>query len=164
VTSCGNGHCLCPLRILYVLRHAWNRHISVRQDSGDAGAQQASPILSYSRSAWPFTQEEKVPMQLNSLLMLCLITYRRLAQGIRYHRFLLFCHPLVLPSLIAFLFNLQNIKYTQALLHCTLHKISFPTSLYLPKSDSEQECYVCFTSANKSVTKFKNAQRPMFSQ
>jgi hypothetical protein len=36
-----------PLRILYVLRRAWNRRVSVRQDSGDAGAQQASPILSY---------------------------------------------------------------------------------------------------------------------
>jgi hypothetical protein len=37
----------CPLRILYVLRHVWNRRISVRQDSGDACAQQASPMLSY---------------------------------------------------------------------------------------------------------------------
>jgi hypothetical protein len=37
----------CPLRILYVLRHTWNRHVSVRQDSGDARAHQASLILSY---------------------------------------------------------------------------------------------------------------------
>jgi hypothetical protein len=37
----------CLLRILYVLRRAWNRCGSVRQDSGDAGAQQASPILRY---------------------------------------------------------------------------------------------------------------------
>jgi hypothetical protein len=37
----------CPLRILYVLRHAWNRCVSVRQDSGDAGAHQASLILSH---------------------------------------------------------------------------------------------------------------------
>jgi hypothetical protein len=37
----------CPLWILYVLRRAWNRCVSVRQDRGDAGAQQASPILSY---------------------------------------------------------------------------------------------------------------------
>jgi hypothetical protein len=36
----------CPLRILYVPRHAWNRRVSVCEDSGDAGAQQASPILS----------------------------------------------------------------------------------------------------------------------
>jgi hypothetical protein len=32
-----------------------------------------------------------------------------------------------------FLFNVQNRKYTQALLHRTVHKISFPTSLYFPK-------------------------------
>jgi hypothetical protein len=37
----------CLLRILYLLRRAWNRRILVRQDSGDAGAQLASPILSY---------------------------------------------------------------------------------------------------------------------
>jgi hypothetical protein len=37
----------CPLQILYVLRRAWNRHVSVRQDSGDAGARQASLILSF---------------------------------------------------------------------------------------------------------------------
>jgi hypothetical protein len=36
-----------PLRILYVLRRTWNRCVSVHQDSGDASAQQASPILSY---------------------------------------------------------------------------------------------------------------------
>jgi hypothetical protein len=36
----------CPLQILYVPRCAWNRRVSVRQDSGDAGAQYASPILS----------------------------------------------------------------------------------------------------------------------
>jgi hypothetical protein len=29
----------CPLRILYVLRRAWNIRVSVHQDSGDAGAQ-----------------------------------------------------------------------------------------------------------------------------
>jgi hypothetical protein len=39
----------CPLRILYVLRRvrAWNRRVSVRQDSGDVCAHQASQILSY---------------------------------------------------------------------------------------------------------------------
>jgi hypothetical protein len=37
----------CPLRILYAFRRARNRRVSVRQDSGDAGAQQASPIWSY---------------------------------------------------------------------------------------------------------------------
>jgi hypothetical protein len=37
----------CTLRILYVLRCVWNRCASVHQDSGDAGAQQASPILTY---------------------------------------------------------------------------------------------------------------------
>jgi hypothetical protein len=58
-----------------------------------------------------------------------------------------------------FFFNAQNRKYTKALLHCTVHKIFFPTSLYLPKSDSEQESYVHFTSAMKSVLKFQNAQR-----
>jgi hypothetical protein len=36
----------CPLQILYVLRRTWNRRVSIHQDSGDAGAQQASPILS----------------------------------------------------------------------------------------------------------------------
>jgi hypothetical protein len=88
-------------------------------------------------------------------LMLCLITYRRLAQGILlFHRHLLLYHPLVLPSLHEFLFNVQNIKYTQPLLNCIVHKIYFPTGLYLPKSDSGQESYVCFTSAMKSVLKF----------
>jgi hypothetical protein len=38
----------CPLPILYVLTRAWNRRVSVRRDSGDAGAQNVSPILSYS--------------------------------------------------------------------------------------------------------------------
>jgi hypothetical protein len=48
----------------------------------------------------------------------------------------------------------QTIKYTQDLLHCTVHKISFPIIVYLPKSDSEQESYVYFTSAMKFVLKF----------
>jgi hypothetical protein len=112
---------------------------------------------------WPFMQEEKGPMQLHSLPILCLITYRRLAQGIWHHRFLLLCHPSVLPSLHAFLFNLQNIKYTQTLLYCIVHKIFFPTSLYLPKSDSEQGSYVCYTLVMKAVLKFQNVQRSMFS-
>jgi hypothetical protein len=78
--------------------------------------------------------------------MLCLITYRRLAQGIvLLHRYLLLYNPSVLPSLHEFLFNAQNKKYTEALLHCTMHKISFPMSLYLPKSDSGQESYVSIT-------------------
>jgi hypothetical protein len=86
--------------------------------------------------------------------MLCLITFRRLAQGILLlHRYLLY-HPSVLPSLHEFLFNVQNIKYTQALIHCTVHKISFPKSLYFPKLDSGQESYVRFTSAMKSVLKY----------
>jgi hypothetical protein len=83
--------------------------------------------------------------------MLCLITYRRLSQGI------LLYHSFVLPSLHAFLFNVQNIKYTQALFHCIVHKSSFPTSLYFPKSESRQESYVRLTSAMKSVLKFQNA-------
>jgi hypothetical protein len=96
--------------------------------------------------------------------MLCLITYRRLAQCILLlHRYLLLYHPSVLPSLHEFLFNVQNIKYTQSLFHCTVRKISFPTSLYFPKSDSGQESYVCFTSVMKSVLKFQNAQCSMFS-
>jgi hypothetical protein len=37
----------CPLWILYVMRQAWNRRVSVCQDSGDTGAQQASLILRY---------------------------------------------------------------------------------------------------------------------
>jgi hypothetical protein len=60
-------------------------------------------------------------------------------------------------------FNVQKRKYTQALLHCIVHKISFPKSLYLLKSDSGQESYIRFTSAMKSVLKFQNAQRSMFS-
>jgi hypothetical protein len=93
-----------------------------------------------------------------------LITYRRLSQDILlFHRYLLLYHPSVLPSLHEFFFNAQNRKYTQALLHCTTHKISFPMSLYLPKSDSGQESYVRFISAMKSVLKFQNAQRSMFS-
>jgi hypothetical protein len=96
--------------------------------------------------------------------MLCLITYRRLAQGILLlHRDLLLYNPSVLPSLHEFFINFHNRKYTQALLHCTVHKICFPRSLYLPKPDSGQESYVCFTSAMKSVLKFQNAQRSMFS-
>jgi hypothetical protein len=55
--------------------------------------------------------------------MLCLITYRRLAQGILLlHRYLLLYHRSVLPSLHDFFFNVQNRKYTQPLLHCTVHK------------------------------------------
>jgi hypothetical protein len=96
--------------------------------------------------------------------MLCLITYTRLAQGILLlHHYLLLYHPLVLPSLHEFFFNIQNIKYTQILLHCTVHKISFPTSLYFPKSYSGQESYVRFTSVMKFVLKFQNAQVSMFS-
>jgi hypothetical protein len=65
--------------------------------------------------------------------MLFLITYRRLTQGILLlHRYLLLYHPSVLPSLHEFLFNVQNRKYTQDLLHFTVHKVSFPMSLYLP--------------------------------
>jgi hypothetical protein len=95
--------------------------------------------------------------------MLCLITYRRLPQGILlFHRYLFLYHPSVLPSLHKFFFNVQNRKYTQALHHCIMHKISFPTSLSLPKSDSVQESYIRFTSAMKSVLKFQNAQRSMF--
>jgi hypothetical protein len=46
--------------------------------------------------------------------MLCLITYRRLAQGILLlHRYLLLYRPSVLPSLHEFLFNIQNRKYTK---------------------------------------------------
>jgi hypothetical protein len=37
----------CTLQILYVLRCAWNRHVSVHQDSGDASAHQAFLILSF---------------------------------------------------------------------------------------------------------------------
>jgi hypothetical protein len=95
--------------------------------------------------------------------MLCLITYRRLAHGILlFHRYLLLYHPSVMPSLHVFLFNVRNRKYTQDLLHCTVHKISFPTSLYFPKLDSIQETYVRFTSAMKSLMKFQNAQHSMF--
>jgi hypothetical protein len=84
-------------------------------------------------------QEEKVQSSFNLFPMLCLITYRRLAQGILLlHRYLLLYHPSVLPSLHEFLFNVQNRKYIQTLPHCTVHKSSFPTSLYLPKSDSGQ--------------------------
>jgi hypothetical protein len=97
----------------------------------------------------------------NLLPMLCLITYRRLAQGILLlHRYLLLYHPSVLPSLHEFLCNVQNRKYTQSLLHCTVHKISFPMSLYFPKSDSKQESYVCFTLAMNLSWNFRtrNAQ------
>jgi hypothetical protein len=37
----------CPLRILDVLRRAWNRHISFRLDRGDVGTQPVSLMLSY---------------------------------------------------------------------------------------------------------------------
>jgi hypothetical protein len=95
--------------------------------------------------------------------MLCLITYRRLAQGILLlHRYLLLYHPSVLPSLHEFIFNVQNRKYNHSLLHCIVHKISFPTSLSLPISDFGQESYVRFTSVVKYVLKFQNAQRSMF--
>jgi hypothetical protein len=73
--------------------------------------------------------------------MLCLITYRRLAQGIWHHRFLLLCHPSVLPSLHKFFFNIQNRKYTQSLIHCTMHKIFF------------QQVFICPNQTpNKRVT------------
>jgi hypothetical protein len=96
---------------------------------------------------------------------LCLITYRRLAQGILlFHRYLLLYHPSVLPSIHEFFSLISRTEsIPQALHHCIVHKISFPTSLYLPKSDSGQESYVHFTSAMKSVLKFQNAQRSMFS-
>jgi hypothetical protein len=111
------------------------------------------PSCKNKRSQWIFS----------SLPILLLITYRRLAQGIWHHHFLLLCHPSVLPSLHDFFFNEQIRKYNQDLLHCTVHNIFFPTSPYLPKSDSEQESYICFTSAIKSVLKFQNAQRSVFS-
>jgi hypothetical protein len=37
----------CQLRILVVLRHAWNRRVLFHQDSGDAGPHQVSLILSF---------------------------------------------------------------------------------------------------------------------
>jgi hypothetical protein len=96
--------------------------------------------------------------------MSCLITYRRIAQGILLlHCYLLLYHPSVLPSLHDFFFNVQNIKYIQALLYCIVQKISFPTSLYLPKPDSGQESYVYFTSVMNSVLNFQNVQCSLFS-
>jgi hypothetical protein len=75
---------------------------------------------------------------------------RRLTHDILLlHCYLILYHPSVLPSLSEFFFYVQNRKYTQLLLHYTVHKISFPTSLYLPKSDFEQESYARFTSVMK---------------
>jgi hypothetical protein len=37
----------CPLRILDVMRRAWNRRVSFRHDRGDTGTLKAPPILSY---------------------------------------------------------------------------------------------------------------------
>jgi hypothetical protein len=60
----------CPLRILYAQRRTWNRHVSVRQDSGDAGAQQASPILSYcNRFCFGARYESSLWAQRNSHIM-----------------------------------------------------------------------------------------------
>jgi hypothetical protein len=96
--------------------------------------------------------------------MLYLIINRRLAHDILlFHRYLLLYHPSVLPSLHDFFFNVQNRKYTQSLLHYAVHKFPFQQILYLPKSDSEQESYVYFTSVIKFVLKFQNVHRSMLS-
>jgi hypothetical protein len=57
--------------------------------------------------------------------MLCLITYRRLAQGV--HLLLAISFFITLRCCLHFInfFNVQNRKYTKALLHCTVHKIFF---------------------------------------
>jgi hypothetical protein len=110
-------------------------------------------------------EEKRYQCNFNLLPMLSFITYSRLAQGILlFHRYLLLYHPPVLPSLHGF-FSLmsrtESIPKLYSIAQCT--KFSFPTSLYLSKSDSGQESYVCFTSAMKSVLKFQNAQRLIFS-
>ena len=51
-----------------------------------------------------------------------------------------------------FSFNFQNRTCTETLLHCELHKFSFPTSPYSPKIDSEQESYVHFIPTLQSVS------------
>src|SRR6185437_4099953 len=50
-----------------------------------------------------------------------------------------------------FSFNFQNRKCTETLLHCEVHKISFPTSPHSPKTNYEQESYVHFIPALQSV-------------
>src|SRR6185437_17012333 len=50
-----------------------------------------------------------------------------------------------------FSFTFQNRTCTKTLLHCEVHEFFFPTSLYSPKIDSEQESYVNFIPALQSV-------------
>jgi hypothetical protein len=59
--------------------------------------------------------------------------------------------PSELPPLHKFFFNIHNRRCAQTLLHCIVQKSSFPTSLCFPKSDSEQESYICITPTMKSV-------------
>jgi hypothetical protein len=113
-----------------------------------------------SHSHDPSCKKKRYQCSFNLLPMLCSITYRRLSQGILlFHRYLLY-HPSVLPSLHEFFSLMYRTEYTQALLHCIVHRISFTRSLYFPKSDSGQESYVRFTSAMTSVLNFRtrNAQ------
>ena len=50
-----------------------------------------------------------------------------------------------------FSFNFQNRTYTETLLHCEVHELSFSASPHSPKIDSEQESYVYFIPALQSV-------------
>jgi hypothetical protein len=73
--------------------------------------------------------------------MLCLITYRRLAQGILlFHRYLLLYHFSVLPSLHDFFFNVRNRKYTQALLESLLAHLGLQTRELRPFYFGDEIC------------------------
>src|SRR6185437_8804721 len=59
--------------------------------------------------------------------------------------------PIAASSSQIFSFNFQNRTCTETLLHCEVHKFSFPMSPYSPKIDSEQESCVHFIPALQSV-------------
>ena len=81
----------------------------------------------------------------------------------RRRRHLQFLVVSLLPHLHEFFFNFQNRTCTEILLHCEVHEFSFPTSLYSPKIDSEQESYVHFIPALQSaLTNFRTRNIQFF--
>ena len=66
--------------------------------------------------------------------------------------------PIATSSSRIFSFNFQNRTCTKTLLHCKVHKFSFPTSPHLPKIDSEQESCVHFIPALQYVFRTRSVQ------
>jgi hypothetical protein len=76
-----------------------------------------------SHSHGPSCKKKRYQCSFNLLPMLCLITYRRLAQSILFfHRYLLLYHPSVLPSLHEFFYLIprtESVPKIYSIAQCT---------------------------------------------